>query len=177
MKANDELYCADLDWWLTQRDFECGHRSNFGGFVAMLERGGGGGGVDSSDPYHEAYRSRLPSFDRDRRIAHEWALTPAPSRRMLFAHYAGALVTGGEESYQRWPKGLGPQLGKLCGAAVVVAFDAGELGPLLEACANSAKEGAGEFISDIRNRAEAAVRAAHRDYYQVTEASLDAWVA
>jgi hypothetical protein len=171
MKANDELYCADLDWWLTQRDVECGWRTNFGGFVAMLERGGGGSGsVDSSDPYHELYVSRLESFERDRRLAKEWNQLHVLDRRVLRAHYAAPLLAG-------WCKGIGGELGKLAGTAALVAFDADELGPFLDACSNSSAKGAGERIAAVRDKAEEHTRRAHRAYYQITEAALDAWVA
>lgn len=170
MKANDELYCADLYWFLTQRDTECGWRTNFGGFVAMLERGGSASGANSSDPYHEAYVNRLDTLERDRRLWAEWAQLPAAARRVLRAHYAAAVVSG-------WCKGVGGELGKLAGTAVLVAFDKGELGELLGACSNPAAPGAGERIARIRNDAEAAARAAHRAYYEVVGAALDAWVA
>jgi hypothetical protein len=170
LKANDELYCADLDWFLTQRDTEHGWRTNFGGFVAMLERGGSSSGANSSDPYHELYVNRLETFERDRRLSLEWTQLSLPIKRVLRAHYAAAAVSG-------WCKGVAGELGKLAGTAVLIAFDAGELGPFLDACSNPSADGAGDRIAKVRNLAEAAARDAHRAYYAVTGAALDAWVA
>lgn len=173
MKENGELYCADLEWWLTRRDVECGWSTTFGGFVAMLERGGPGGGADSSDRYHESWTSKLQAFERDRRMAREWARVELEHRRVLGAHYLSTCSGQGEQRF----KGVASHLGRLAGAALLVAFDAGELGNFLADCSNASGEGAGERIAALRNRAEDRVRAGHRAYYAARDAELDAWVA
>ncbi len=113
-----ELYCADVEWLLTERDADCGVQSSFGAMIAELAaapdptprrkdlpeptaKPTGRSGVGSSlspDPYHSGQcelaaaprgRGHQTAFARDRRLLRVWLSLDAATRRVLAAHYLG----------------------------------------------------------------------------------------
>lgn len=167
MNADRELYCYQIDWWLTCRDAACGYRSSLGGQLERIQRGTSAL-LPNADPYHDGQVGLGPArkraaFAMDRRFRRRWFTLPAQARDVLTAYYCGALVTAANgNGRQRFPAGVSELLGRFAG---VVLFQARDRDALLRAC----EEQNADALQLPLARAEKAVRAAHNLYYLIAE--------
>ncbi|MBA2724271.1 MAG: hypothetical protein H0U56_15565 [Methylibium sp.] len=183
MKADPELWCSALDWWLNSRDAACGVRSGMGGQIAQLERGGAGGGSDIDlagsyvHPYHDgqvSFRGQTRAVAKDRRIRLEWQRIPSVQQRVLVAHYAHGRWPIGTQALSLLERTVGDREGVFMpGAALWLAQADGTLGELLDACQ---RKPTAPVIGKARANATAAVRAAHRAYYEAAKGEATAWL-
>lgn len=115
-------YNREVEWYLTEVSRLMGERSNFGGLVAVIERGGTGGnsgtkgcGMIRIEPFENSGElSRIHGeFKRMRRCELAWLALSLEARWLLSARYC--------YSREKLPPGLHGQLGDLSGVAFVVA--------------------------------------------------------
>jgi len=122
-------YNREVEWWLTELARLMGQRSNFGGLVAVIERGGTGGnsgtkgcGMIRIEPFENAgilhstrygERSVHGDFSRMRLCERAWSDLSIYARWLLTARYC--------YSREKLPPGIHGQLGDLSAVAFVVA--------------------------------------------------------
>lgn len=115
-------YRHEVEWYLTEVARLMGERSNFGGLVAVIERGGSGGckgtkgcGIVRVEPFETGPDLVLVhrDFRRARACEATWLAIGQRSRWILAARYC--------YSREKLPPGLHGQLGDLSAVAFVVA--------------------------------------------------------
>lgn len=185
-----ELYSAELDWYVTQRDAACGVRSSLGGQIAALERGGAAG-TPNSDPYTDGQVGmgpvRVRAFTLDRRIGPRWGRLSHAHRGVLVCYYLGraqgsedvqerartvARVTHGYDSARKFPIGVEGLFAPF--AAIVMVIDA-ERASKLGAHSHGRKPSGDvqRAVAKLTSQAERVVRAAHRAYYEIARIEAD----
>jgi hypothetical protein len=126
-------YNREVEWYLTELSRIMGERSNFGGLVASIERGGSGGnsgtkgvGMVRIEPFENAGNLHATTSD-DRSIHGDFARANACEQtwRRLGIHYQW--IGSGRYCLKRekLPPGLYGQLGDLSGVAFVLAYESG----------------------------------------------------
>jgi hypothetical protein len=115
-------YNREVEWYLTEVSRLMGERSNFGGLVAVIERGGTGGnsgtkgcGIIRVEPFEASGDLSVihRDFKRARRCEIAWSKLSLEARWVLAARYC--------YRREKLPHGLHGQLGDLSGVAFVVA--------------------------------------------------------
>ena len=182
------MYSAEVDWFLTMRDAECGYRSSLAGQIRTIERGFG---VPTSDRYNEAQCELGPSahsaFARDRRMTRRWRLLSRHTQAVFIAYYLAScpeecepyrdVETGDEcHSRRRFPLGVEPAFGQLAGVVLYLA-DPTTRQQLTKAAKASAEK---KFENRHDGKAEAAikrataeVRSAHQEYLELCMAETE----
>jgi hypothetical protein len=185
-----EMYSFELDWWLTCRDAACGHKSSFGGQVAVIESGGEhAANLDASGAYrhpftdHQILNTRHErAFGMDRRLRRRWILlhefdvgNATQHQRILLAHYTASNPSEADgDGRQRWPKGVESRLSQYAGVAIMLTpVEKGARAKLLMAC----QKGDDKALEAAKGRADRAIRAAHRAYYEIVNIEDEAWLA
>lgn len=120
-------YNREVEWYLTEVARLMGERSNFGGLVAVIERGGTGGckgtkgcGIVRIEPFENGPELVLlhRDFGRARRCEATWEALSTYHRWLLAARYC--------YSREKLPPGLHGQLGDLSVVAMVAAASVDE---------------------------------------------------
>lgn len=196
-RQDRELYSSALDWYLTQRDADCGVRSTLAAQIAAIERGGAYG-VPCTDPYHDGQAGLSPhahgAFSRDRIMRARWVRLARPARELLVVYYVGSEpVESDPKSFgsretewytprRRFPLGVEPTFGKF--AAVVLWQARGDgaeaLARVLRLAEAVGPSGSKDTLSADRRRAatklearaELAVRVAHLAYHAIVATEL-----
>lgn len=166
-------YNYEIDWWLTQSSSLMGERSNFGGLVAAIERGGTGGcsgtkgcGMIRVEPFEtrgqlhasaDGHGSIHGDFDRVRACEYTWRHIGNYSRWVLAARYC--------YDRNKLPIGLYGQLGDLSAVAYVVAMRLDDERPGRHYVERLTKL-AGEHgsLASYEDRAAKALTVAHGDW-------------
>lgn len=156
-KHDDELYSAQLEWWICFAESQLGVRSNCAGFIATLERGGGSSGsldFDSQVLERAAWgRSRAGGVcARARTVERIWNRLAPIHKTVIVAQYGP----------QRFPLAVEPRFGQLTGLVLFIASLDEALGRVLKACQ---KEPRGKLLETYGAAAERASRGAHRAFY------------
>lgn len=120
-------YNREVEWYLTETARLTGERSNFGGLVAVIERGGSGGcsgtkgcGMTRIEPFEFGPELVLvhKDFTRLRLCDAAWNRLGMAHQAILHARYC--------YSRERLPPGLHGQLGDLSEVAIVLVRRKGE---------------------------------------------------
>jgi hypothetical protein len=126
-------YNREVEWYLTELSRIMGERSNFGGLVASIERGGSGGnsgtkgvGMVRIEPFENAGNLHA-TLDDDRSVHGTFARAYACEQtwRRLGIHRQWRLAARYCLTREKLPPGLHGQLGDLSAVAFVVAYQAG----------------------------------------------------
>jgi hypothetical protein len=121
-------YNREVEWYLTELSRIMGERSNFGGLVASIERGGSGGcsgtkgvGMVRVEPFEnwdgEFFAKVHQAFGRANACEQTWRRCGLHVQWILAARYC--------LTREKLPPGLHGQLGDLSAVAFVVAYQAG----------------------------------------------------
>lgn len=166
-------YNREVEWYLTETARLTGERSNFGGLVAVIERGGTGGnsgtkgcGMTRIEPFEFGPELVLvhKDFRRLRQCDGAWARLSAHHQAILHARYC--------YSRERLPPGLHGQLGDLSEVAVVLLRRRGE-SELARLLKGAAKKGALAWAEKL---AAKELEQAH-DMWALMRASTEGMVA
>jgi hypothetical protein len=164
----------DIEWLLAGSASDLGERS------AGLEPRYGSADPSQYMPYSDHQLGFGPrhhgrgAVARWRRCYAAWRRIDPSSRRVLVAHYCGAVVSssGGGIARARFPQGTESRMGQLTGVALLVAYDCGALGDLLSAC----QKGKGPAIGSAISAARRAVDAAHAAWDQARREEAERWL-
>lgn len=150
-----DVWDEQLAWYCQSSEGDMGLRSSFGSIVSRLEGGQGGTPSESADPSYD--RGAVARLNR---LEPLWRALSAVSRRRLSAHYG----------MRPLPPKADARLGRLARAALLLAFEAGELGLLLRGL----QDGNGSALVRYRSLAREAVLEAHREFWALRDAGRGA---
>lgn len=165
MKNDPELWDANLDWLLNCSSSAMGQRGTTAAVIAAIERGGASGSCNLDELMLERIgygQGGTNAVTRERRLRHRWAVLPTEHARVLAVHYAPRRA--GDKAEQH--------VGFCARVAVVFAADPAAL---LRACDRVTDGGAADTRREARERAEKAVRAAHRAWRTTAIVEAKAW--
>lgn len=172
------MYCADLEWLLTESSAALGERSSFNSFVRTLQSGHATAHYDPSnaDPFTDWQVRMGPrgqgAFARHRRVWRLWCQLPTEHQRTLTYRYTWTCQVplknpDGTERWEDSPQGLKSEVGvEVAGMVVHLAKERGCLAEVLQAC----EQHHSQAIEEIVATATEAVRAAHTAYYELETA-------
>jgi hypothetical protein len=158
-----KLYNRDINWFINCAAASLGARSNLGGVVAAIERGGGGSGVPETDIYSNwqiGWCAGLGAVERWRKLSQIWKRLELKHQEALAAHYAG---TSGDLAPNMWAR-LNGEFG-IVALAVLWLNPPEVVGKVVEAVsftrANPADKQRRSVVDAAKRRALQRVQSAH----------------